>query len=162
MREIRQNKPKLKPSKFFEPLIQKYGEMYALDKATNQEISDKIRFFIHDLVYGNLLQEKYTKYILNDITTSNRLITATSLELDYKYKRANIVLYSLTKLFNSNDPITSEQEFSQCYMDADLRVKAYQVLKQGIINLTNSGNPQFLEWIAIQFNTQLRGAKNLI
>lgn len=162
MREIRSQKPKKpKQSKFFDQLIQKYGEQYALDKCTNQEISDKLRFFIQDLVYGNILQDKYIQYIMND--TNNRLIGSTLVEIDYRIKRAAMISYALSKLYASQDPITQDQEFQQCYMDEDLKSKAYSIIKQGLLGFLNSRDPQYIEWIAIQFNSPiLRSAKQLI
>lgn len=162
MREIRNQKPqKAKPSKFFDQLIQKYGEQFALSKATNAEISDKVRFFIQDLVYGNLLQDKYIRYLLED--TENRLIQTAMFEIEYRYRRSYILVYSLTKMVNSTDPISQSQEFNQCYMDEDMKTKAYSILRAGLTNFINTREPSYIEWIAIQFNSPvLKGAKTLV
>ena len=161
MREIRQNKQKPKNSKFFDQLIQRYGEEYALAKATNQEVSDKVKFFIQDLAYGTILQDKYIRYLMED--NDNRLINTTLIEVDYRLKRSSILLYALNKLYMSKDNICLDQEYQQCYQDEDIRVKAYSIIKQGLINFIQSRNPQFFTTIAVQLNSiLLKGAKQLI
>ena len=58
MREIVKKKRNTK-SKFYEYFLTQYGSIDCTRKATDQEIIDRMRLFINDLVFGNVLQEKY-------------------------------------------------------------------------------------------------------
>ena len=58
MREIVKKKRNTK-SKFYEYFLTQYGNIDCTRKATDQEIIDRMRLFINDLVFGNVLQEKY-------------------------------------------------------------------------------------------------------
>lgn len=149
---------KMKPSRFFDYFIRQYGQV-GTSRATVLEIQKNLRSFFLDLAFGNIVQEKYTQFILGD----PRIVDEALIEVTSKLKKNMIYMEALNIAAQTGSPITQYPEYNECYSQETLRHYTYSILHQGLSNFKMTQDPSHLVFISTQFNSQIaRGAKQVL
>ena len=147
------SKQKLKPSQFFEYFINRYGTDYAITRANNQELTNRIKYFILDLVYGNVMQDKYLGYVTGD--ESNRLVLLALNETEFQLRKAVIYCEALRASKFTGQPSSLLQEFDPLMKDEELRQFAFIVIKGGLTDYLRTKEVQYLQSITYKLSNPL-------
>lgn len=166
MREIVRKGRKNTKSKFYEYFINQYGNIDCTRKAQDTEIVDRMRLFINDLVFGNILQEKYWNLFEADLRV---LIFALRHVKEKLFKlqcyRDCIQNIAIRNDQNANS-IKMNPAFESCMIETEELVKGYMIIYTGLNDFYNSGiqngminfkacNLDHLQNIAIQFKNPI-------
>ena len=165
MREIVKKKRNTK-SKFYEYFLTQYGSIDCTRKATDQEIIDRMRLFINDLVFGNVLQEKYWNLFEADLRVLVIGLNYVKEKL-YKLQCYRDCIQSVSiRNDNTANVIKMNPVFETCLIESDEIVKGYMIIYAGLNDFYQSGiqngiinfkacNLDHLQNIAIQFKNPI-------
>lgn len=160
MREFRpigSQQKKIRPSKFYEFFIQAKGPN-GVAMASIGEIQKNIKMLFMDLAYGNLVQEKYTQYIVADPRVFQEAIIAAQ----NKMNECTVIIQSLDCAAQNGLAITTLPAFREVYNKYMMRANTYGVILQGINAFlqTNCQDLNQLIGISVRLNSVLmKGAK---
>lgn len=158
MRAIRQvMTAKPKNSKFFDHFIKHNGERATMDVG-DDEIIKYLRSLYMDLSFGNLQQDKYLQYLFADQRILRIAITDTQEKLMSNY----IIMESLKFARASNFNPTLLAQYDSTLSETQARYMTYVILNKGLVDFVNTGDPNHLIGISVQFNNpmnrNIRGA----
>lgn len=164
MKEFKPNKQqnntpkKLKPSKFFDNFIQLKGPNGVL-RASSAEIQKNLKYFFLDLIYGNIVQEKYLPFIMND----NRVITEAITEAQNKLMEYTIITQSMDCAAMSSSPISLQPVFPLIYNNYMYKANAYHIMLNGLQGFAMTHDVSYLTAISAKLNSSsIRGGKQQI
>ena len=158
MRAIRQiMTAKPKNSKFFDHFIKINGERATADVA-EEEIIKYLRTFYMDLSYGNIQQEKYLQYLWADPRILRVAIADTQQKLFSNY----IIVESMKFAKQYGLPAANLEQFDATFNECNARYMTYMFLNKGLVDFMQTGDPNHLVYISVQFtnpmNRGMRGA----
>lgn len=150
MREFRpmgSQQKKLKPSKFYDNFVQAKGPN-GVAMASTGEIQKNLKMFFTDLAYGNIVQDKYTQFILGDPRVFQEAIT----ECQNKLEECTVVIQSLDFAAQNGLPITTIPAFQAVHNKTLMKANTYGVILQGIsafLQSVQAGQPDFNHLVSI-------------
>ena len=146
---------RFKPSKFFENFIQQKGPS-GVKRASVAEIQKNLRQFYLDLVYGNVVQDKYIPFLIEDPRVVNEAI----IDSENKLVEFTIILQSMDSAVRCMLPISNQPMFTTVYNKYMMRANIYGVILSGLKNFVMTGDTGFLVSICAHLNSKMvRGAK---
>ena len=148
---------KLRNSKFFEYFIKQYGERCTKD-ANDEDLFRNMRSFYTDLLYGNIQQDKYMRYLSLD----DRILKVAINDCYQKLMSSIIVKEALEYSQQMQHPVSKYDQFVITINEAKARNFCYGILYNGLLNFINTGNPNYLIHISVEFNNPMnRNAKGV-
>lgn len=145
-------KKNMKDSKFFEYFKSQGGTL----RASSEDIRKQMFVFCKDLIYGNVVQDKYLPALMED----PRIIQEGMLYAETNLIENNMILQSLDCAALNKLPFTMFPEFSTVYNKYALRSQTYGIILHSLKDFAMSGNPDYLVSISVKLNTPfLRGVK---
>lgn len=160
MRTIKQAlNTKLKNSKFFDYFLKTYGETATLT-CTDDEIRKNLKSLYLDITFGNIQQEKYLTYFVQDVRIVNLALNDTMQKLIENY----MILESLKYSRSHNMQFTLYEQFDRVLADINTKYYTYSTLNKGLLDFQQSQyNMSYLVNISVQFNNPMnRGSKAVL
>ena len=164
MKEFRPNKPsqppkKLKPSKFFDNFIQLKGPNGVL-RASTAEIQKNLRYFFLDLIYGNVVQDKYLPFLMSG---DDRVVTEAITEAQNKLMEFTILTQSMDCAAMSSNPVSLQPVFPVIYNNYMYKCNAYFIILNGLQGFLMTHDISYLTAISAKLNaSSIRGGKQQI
>lgn len=153
-----QSNKKLKPSKFYDSFIQQKGPN-GVTRASSAEIQKALKMFYLDLAFGNIVQDKYIPYIMEE----PRVFQEAIIDCENKLIEYTIILRSLEAATASNNPIVLQPNFQIVYNKYLMLSNSYSTILNGLRGFVVSMDVSYLVAISAKLNsTQMRGAKQQI
>lgn len=160
MRSIKQVlNTKLKNSKFFDYFLKIYGETATLT-CTDDEIRKNLKSLYLDIAFGNIQQEKYLTYFMQD----NRIIILALNDTMQKLIENYMILESLKYARSHNMNFVLYEQFDAVFSNINTKYFTYSSLHKGLTDFQQSGyNLSYLVNISVQFNNPMnRGSKAIL
>lgn len=160
MRSIKQVlNTKLRNSKFFDYFIKTHGDNCTIS-ATDDEIRKNLKYLYLDITFGNLQQDKYTQYFVQD----NRIVTLAINDTMQKLIENYMILESLKYARANNMNFVLYEQFDKVLSDTNTKYFTYSTLNKGLLDFQQSQyNMSYLVNIAVQFNNPMnRGSKTIL
>lgn len=140
-------------SRFFEC----FNNIGGIQRASVVDIQKNMHHFLKDLIFGNIVQEKYMEILMSDPRIIQEAITYTEQNLIENH----IILQSMNCAVNCKDvSIITLPAFNNTYTKYSLKANTYGVLLTELRNFMSSGNAEYLIGISVKLNSPfMRGSK---
>lgn len=150
---------KLRNSKFFDYFLKNYGDICTL-AATDDEIRKCLKFLYLDITFGNIQQNKYVQYFVQD----SRIVILALNDTMQKSIENYMILESLKYARAHNVDFVLYEQFDKVLSDTDTKYFTYSTLNKGLLEFQQSQyNMSYLIKIAVQFNSPMnRGSKAVL
>jgi len=160
MKTIRQIlNTKLKNSKFFDYFLKTYGETATLT-CIDDDIRKNLKSLYLDIAFGNIQQEKYVNYFVQDPRITNIAINDSTQKLIENY----MILESLKYSRANNMNFTLYEQFDNVLGEINTKYFTYSTLNKGLIEFQQSQyNMSYLVNVSVTFNSPMnRGSKAVL
>jgi len=146
-------KKNMKDARFFEYFKDRGG----VNRATTQEIRDKLMLLFKDLIFGNVVQDKYMEAIMGE----PRIMQEAIIFAEANLMENHILVQSMDCAIQCRLPsVLSLPTFDQIYTKYTLRATTYGTILAELKNFVMSGNPEYLVAISVKLNSPfMRGVK---
>lgn len=152
---------KVRQSQFFEYFISRYGIDFAITRANNEELLNRIKHFILDLAYGNIMQERYFCYIAGDM--DNRLLQIALTELRFQIRKTVIYCDALVASRIVGNESSKFQEFDPLLKDEQLRQFAFITIRDSIMSYISTRDSEYIRSISYKLSNPLfKRAKQIL
>lgn len=152
---------KVRQSQFFEYFISRYGIEFAITRANNEELLNRIKHLILDLAYGNIMQERYFCYIAGDM--DNRLLQIALTELQFQIRKTVIYCDALTASRIVGNESSKFQEFDPLLKDEQLRQFAFITIRDSILSYISTRDSEYIRSISYKLSNPLfKRAKQIL
>ena len=119
--------------------------------ASPLEIQKQMKSYFLDLIYGNIVQEKYQDFLYEPRVLREALASA-----EQKLLRYSAILQSMDLAIQSNQfMITSNPEFYNTYDTYVGKATAFSIILKGLQAFANTGDTGYLISISTQMNSYL-------
>lgn len=151
--QILNKKPR--PSRFYESFIESKGPS-GVTRATSAEIQRNLKSFYLDLAHGNIVQDKYMTFIMEE----PRVFQEAFNDVSNRIMEYTIILRSMDCAMANNLPIIAQPMFNVTYNKYMMKANTYNVIFTGLQNFMMSMDVSYLVSISAQLNSGIiRGSK---
>lgn len=151
--QILNKKPR--PSRFYESFIESKGPQ-GVTRATNAEIQKNLKSFYLDLAYGNIVQDKYMTFIMEEPRVFQEAVN----DVSNRIMEYTIILRSMDCAISNNLPIIAQPMFNVTYNKYMMKANTYNTILTGLQNFMMSLDIGYLVSISAQLNSGIiRGSK---